>query len=49
MAVLDVNPDRRRRKKTVNFAWEKYHAVREQSRSTGATGSAAELAGFMPP
>jgi len=36
-------------KKTVNFAWEKYHAVREQSRSTGATGSAAELAGFMPP
>ena len=24
-------------------------AVREQSRSTGATGSAAELAGFMPP
>jgi hypothetical protein len=38
-----------RGKKTVNFAWEKYHAVREQSRSTGATGSAAELAGFMPP
>jgi hypothetical protein len=25
MAVLDVNPDRRRRKKTVNFAFENYH------------------------
>ena len=37
-------------KKTVNFAWEKYHGRKGQSRSTGATGSAAaELAGFRPP
>ena len=39
-----------RGKKTVNFAWEKYHAVREQNQSTGATGSAAEHSqAFMPP
>src|ERR1700730_9662039 len=37
MALIDVSLDRLRRKKTVNFAWEKYHGCRGQSRSTGAT------------